>query len=339
MEWMRLSAKGQVQLTPWPMNRVGAPLVPCRPQVESRPIMSEELKTRIHGAASLPTLVYLPGLHGDWTLVSSFRAAVAGRVRFVEFTYPRTVTWSLDDYAAAIESALLAHGIERGWLLAESFGSQPAWQLIARSFQSSGPDQEAPIPNPQSAIRNPQSTAGPGVESPASPATPGTRQHFQPEGLILAGGFVRHPVISGVRWMRRLNAALPAWALRGLFRVYARYARFRHRQASATLGYVGEFVANRLAEGDQAAIVHRLDLIAGHDPSPIARQTELPVRYLAGLIDPLVPWPFVRRWLRRNCPGYLGGTTILNADHNVLSTAPQAAARRVLAWMSGAPAS
>ena len=61
--------------------------------------MTDALQMRVHGDASLPTLVYLPGLHGDWTLVSSFRAAIAGRVRFVEFTYPLTTTWSLDDYA------------------------------------------------------------------------------------------------------------------------------------------------------------------------------------------------------------------------------------------------
>src|SRR5882724_284489 len=102
--------------------------------------MTEELKMRVHGDASLPTLVYLPGMHGDWTLVSSFRAAVAGKVRFVEFAYPRTERLSLDDLAAAIEEALLANGIESGWLLGESFGSQPAWALLAkgRGFQAHG---------------------------------------------------------------------------------------------------------------------------------------------------------------------------------------------------------
>jgi len=158
---------------------------------------------------------------------------------------------------------------------------------------------------------------------------------FEPLGLILAGGFVRHPVIPGVRLMRRMNAALPGRALRGLLRVYARYAGLRHWQAAETLGDVGEFMANRLVPGDQAAIVHRLDLIAGHDPRPIAKQSRLPVRYLTALIDPLVPWPFVRPWLQRNCPGYLGGNTIPSADHNVLGTAPRAAARLVLEWMTG----
>ena len=94
--------------------------------------MNEHLQLRIYGDQRHPTLVYLPGLHGDWTLIGSFRRAVAGRVRFVEITYPRTLTWSLEDYAAEIETALVAQGVLGGWLLAESFGSQIAWPLAAR---------------------------------------------------------------------------------------------------------------------------------------------------------------------------------------------------------------
>src|SRR3989449_3449260 len=109
--------------------------------------MTDELKMRVHGDASLPTLVYLPGMHGDWTLVSSFRAAIAGRVRFVEFTYARTTTWSLDDYAGGIESMLLAHGIESGWLLGESFGSLPAWQVVKR-FQDRQAVESRSLPTP-----------------------------------------------------------------------------------------------------------------------------------------------------------------------------------------------
>lgn len=94
--------------------------------------MEEKLELRVYGDLSLPVLVYLPGLHGDWTLIGGFRTAVAGRVRFVEMTYPRTLTWSLDDYAAAIEIELSKAGIKEGWLLGESFGSQPMWTLIGR---------------------------------------------------------------------------------------------------------------------------------------------------------------------------------------------------------------
>lgn len=92
----------------------------------------EKLQIRIHGADHLPTLIYLPGLHGDWTLIGDFRKHLAGKVRFVEFTYPRSLTWSLDDYAKAIEKSLAQNGIASGWLLGESYGSQLAWQLAAR---------------------------------------------------------------------------------------------------------------------------------------------------------------------------------------------------------------
>src|SRR2546429_4730066 len=93
--------------------------------------MTDELQIRVHGDALLPTLVYLPGMHGDWTLVSSFRAAIRGRARFVELTYPRTTGWSLDQYAAAVKEALHAQNISHGWLLAESFSSQVAWVILS----------------------------------------------------------------------------------------------------------------------------------------------------------------------------------------------------------------
>ncbi len=98
----------------------------------------DALQIRIHGDASRPTLIYFPGLHGDWTLVSSFREAVKGRVRFVEFTYPRTVTWSLVDHADAILTELRKNGINEGWVLAESFGSVLAWAVIEKGFAARG---------------------------------------------------------------------------------------------------------------------------------------------------------------------------------------------------------
>ena len=93
--------------------------------------MEEALQLRLHAAPGAPTLAYLPGLHGDWTLVGAFRAALAGRVTFAEFTYPRTLTWSLPDYARAVAGMLASQGLDHGWLLAESFGSQVAWAMLA----------------------------------------------------------------------------------------------------------------------------------------------------------------------------------------------------------------
>ena len=59
-------------------------------QSRVEPEAPDRLQTRVYGDPSRRTLIYLPGLHGDWTLVGSFRKALGGRVRFVEITYPRT---------------------------------------------------------------------------------------------------------------------------------------------------------------------------------------------------------------------------------------------------------
>jgi pimeloyl-ACP methyl ester carboxylesterase len=115
--------------------------------------------------------------------------------------------------------------------------------------------------------------------------------------------------------------------------VYSWYAKFRHRHAPETAASIREFVANRVQESDRRAITHRYGLIAENDLRAIANATTIPVFYLAGLVDPLVPWPFVRLWLSRHCPGYRGGRTFWSGDHNVLGTEPRAAAEQVIDWM------
>ena len=252
--------------------------------------MTEKLEMRVYGDASLPALIYLPGLHGDWTLVGSFLHALGGRVRFVEFTYPRTLTWSLEDYAREVEAALAERGIVRGWLLGESFGSQVLWSLVAR-------------------------------------------ERFQIEGLILAGGFVRHPMRWGVRLAKRLCGGIPLALVTRILFGYAKVARFRYRHAPEVLANIKEFI-DRRTELDRDAAVHRLRLIAQHDPRPIARQVNLPVYALTGLVDPIVPWFWVRLWLKKNCPSLREYKIIGCADHNVLGTGSQPAAEQVLRWMT-----
>ena len=251
--------------------------------------MAEELQLRIHGDASLPTLIYLPGLHGDWTLIGGFRHALSSRARFVEVTYPRTLSWSLDDYAAAIETALEQHGITGGWLLGESYGSQPLWALVGRG-------------------------------------------KFAAEGVILAGGFVKHPMRRTVRLAEiltgRISNVFFIWIIFG----FAKIARFRYRRSPVVLATIDEFVARR-TELDRRAAQHRLHLIAENDPRLIASGTKLPVFGLSGVLDPIVPWPWVRHWLRKNCPALRDYKVIASADHNVLATAPGKAAEQVLKWM------
>jgi pimeloyl-ACP methyl ester carboxylesterase len=114
---------------------------------------------------------------------------------------------------------------------------------------------------------------------------------------------------------------------------YAKLARFRYRNSPETLATIDEFIARR-TELDRRAAQHRLHLIAGNDPRQIASETKLPVFYLTGILDPIVPWPFVWQWLKKNCPALRNCKIIRTADHNVLGTAPRESATQVLKWMN-----
>ncbi len=252
-------------------------------------IVEDVIQVRISGGPELPTLIYVPGLHGDWTLVGSFRKAVKGRVRFVEMTYPRTLTWSLDDYARSIAKALCREGIPAGWLLGESFGSQVVWALIREG-------------------------------------------RFDCTGIIMAGGFVKHPARWGVQMAVRLCGSIPLRAITTILFGYGRMARFRFRKAPDVAAGINEFIARR-TELDRHAAVHRLRLILHNDFTLVAATTQKPVYCISGLLDPVVPWWFVRRWLRSHCPALRDYRVIPGADHNVLGTAPKAASDLIVNWM------
>jgi pimeloyl-ACP methyl ester carboxylesterase len=255
----------------------------------------EQLTIRIHGNASLPTLVYLPGLHGDWTLATSLRHVLDGKVRFVEFTYPRTLTWSLNEYSDAIDEALAENGITCGWLLGESFGSQIVWPLARKS---------------QTGL-----------------------SRFRVQGIVLAGGFVRHPNAPSIAIAKGFMASLPHSLFTACMKGYARYAKFRHRRAPETLAAINEFLARR-TEADRHAMTHRLNLILANNVESTVRGITIPVYALSGFWDPIVPRSLTRRWLRKNCPGYCAAKTIFTADHNVLGTQPAKAAGIILTWMN-----
>jgi len=251
--------------------------------------MAQEIQIKIHGPETVPTLVYLPGIHGNWSLLGGFRRAVGGRVRLVELSYPPTLTWRVEDYAAAVESALAAHGITRGWLLAESFGSLVAWPILSR-------------------------------------------RRFQAEGLILAGGFARHPTRWGARLVERVIGATSLPLLTRILFGYAKMARLRFRRSPETVSDIREFVAGFNEEHRRAAM-HRLRVVAESDLRSIAREVRVPCYAMTGAMDPVVPWPWVRRWLRKNCPTLKAYRIFWRADHNVLGTAPQGTADQVVGWI------
>lgn len=256
--------------------------------------MEEELAARTYDEQLRPCLIYLPGLHGDWTLIGDFRKAVAGRAAFVEFTYPRSLTWSLDDYAEAIERALQERNIDGGWLLAESFGSQVAWQLM-------------------------------------------TRARLRWDGIILAGGFGRYPIMCGVRLAGVLTGLLSEALMKRVLRMYSKALHLRYRRSPEVRATIDAFLSRR-TDLDRRAAMHRLDLILRSDPSSSVRACALPIYALTGFFDPIVPWILVRRWFRRNCSSLRDHKVIWRADHTVLATAPRASADQILRWTMSLPA-
>jgi pimeloyl-ACP methyl ester carboxylesterase len=225
--------------------------------------------------------------------------ALGERVRFVEFTYPRTLTWTVEDHARAVLDRLSAHGIREGWILAESFSSVVTWAILERA-----------------------AAAG-----------------FTVKGVVLSGGFVRYPYPFIVRMTRAVNRVLPLWLIKVFCWIYGRYAVLRHRQAPETLEGVAEFVRRRCEEADRQAICHRYDVILQSDARRLVQNANVPVYQICGLVDPVVPWLPVRRWLKRHCQACKGWRLIWRADHNVLGTAPRAAAEQVVSWMNFALAS
>lgn len=269
-----------------------------------------DFRLRVYGDPRLPCLIHLPGIHGDWTLVQSFRAAVDGQVCFVGMSYPQSTEWRLPEYADTVRKTLAKAGIGEAWLIGESFGSQVAWEFIRRFHHPTGVHE------------------GPSDE-----------HFFNVLGLVLAGGFVRHPTPLGVWFVHGFWRALPLACLRAFLPFYTWIARIRHRHAPETLGFIDEFVSRRTAQ-DKAAIGYRFELIARNDPRRVAQAFNRPVYYLTGGIDPIVPWPWVRSWLRRHCVAFKESVVLPWADHNVLGTAPRQSAHVILNWMSqahGAP--
>lgn len=274
------------------------PSPPSRPTHPESPIpFGAALQLRVHGTAGGPTLIHLPGLHGDWTLLAPFRQALGDRARFIETAYPHEPGWQLADYAAALESALIKHGITAGWILGESFSSQVAWAFLERQHLAGNP------------------------------------ARFRIEGLILVGGFVRHPWSWGVRLAHAASRRISARFLCRACTLYARAKARRFGHCPAAAGEFAQFAENRANDPDRHTITRRYLLIAGNHPAAIARTTRLPVYHLSGAWDPIVPWWHVRAWLRKHCPGYRESRIIWHGDHNILLSAPEQSAEQILAWV------
>ncbi|MDE2144246.1 MAG: alpha/beta hydrolase [Elusimicrobia bacterium] len=158
------------------------------------------------------------------------------------------------------------------------------------------------------------------------------RRGFKADGVILAGGFVRHPAPWGAAMMRPLLDGPWSAALRPPYRAMTWLGGALSRRDPDSARELAAFAAGRTVAQWKAA-AWRLRLVATSDPRHVARATAIPVWYLGGAVDLLVPWPWVVGWLARECPGYRGKTVFPWADHNVLGSAPKESARQILEWL------
>ena len=141
------------------------------------------------------------------------------------------------------------------------------------------------------------------------------------------------PIRAGVRLAARCARGISLSLLTRIMFGYAKLARFRYRRSPETMANIHEFIARR-TELDRQAAVHRLRLIAASDFCDIAKTAKVPIFAITGALDPVVPWMFVRSWLRRNCPALREYKIIWRADHNVLSTAAGKSSDQVMKWIN-----
>lgn len=94
---------------------------------------NDELLVQISGPEGAPALVYVPGIHGDWTPLWRIRELITRHWRLVEIAYPRSAThWTLDDYVSRLGDLFDHHDLASVHLLAESFGSLIGWTFACR---------------------------------------------------------------------------------------------------------------------------------------------------------------------------------------------------------------
>lgn len=96
---------------------------------------STGLLHRVSGRAEAPVVVYLPGVHGDWTAQTAARPVLTQGLRLIEVAYPRTAAWNLEEFASALGALLDELGQRRVHLVGDSFGSLVAWQFALHDPQ------------------------------------------------------------------------------------------------------------------------------------------------------------------------------------------------------------
>lgn len=211
---------------------------------------TRELAWRVSGPPEAPVLIYVPGIHGDWTPMWRIRELLNQKLRLVEIAYPRAPEWSLDDYTARLFDLFESQNIASAHLLAESFGSLVGWDF---------------------ALKHPGRV----------------------RSLILAGGFCSTPGRLRVAMAWLFQKLVPSALLDRMIDCYLVFL-IRKRLPKDAFSPEDFFPSSRTRRGHQA-IARRLEIIKRTDVRKLLGGLRLPILYLGGSLDLVVP---VRREIR-----------------------------------------
>lgn len=213
---------------------------------------------RLSGPEDAPVVVYLPGLHGDWTPLNRTRLHLSRHFRLVELSYPQRAEWDLADYADAAEERLTELGLGPVHLLGESFSSLVCWELLRR--------------HPRRAL-----------------------------SLTLAGGFCQPPHPRGLRLLALGFGVLPGALWNRGVEAYCMSLAWRARPVAGDAQQEPLFFAARGRRGLRA-MRKRLAIIQSADFRSLLGELTLPVGYIGGGSDPIVPVRREIETLRRGLP-------------------------------------
>lgn len=88
-----------------------------------------EFVHQVSGQEDTPPVVYLPGVHGDWTPLNRARPLLAERLLLIEAAYPRVEHWTLEDFSQSLANLLDVLELQSVHVIGESFGSLVGWEF------------------------------------------------------------------------------------------------------------------------------------------------------------------------------------------------------------------
>lgn len=252
---------------------------------------AEGLIHQVSGREELPPVIYLPGVHGDWTPLVAARPMLSEELRLVEAAYPRVEHWSLEDFGEALEALLDRLGLESAHLVGESFGSLVAWQF---------------------GLTHPQRV----------------------RSLILVGGFAQPPSFRRASLARRALMLTPTFLLERGIDVYVSHKNRRGEQRRPPSEGVMSYAAVRTTRGRRAT-ANRMKIIQRTDFRPHLHRVAVPVRYIGGQNDLVVPVQRELETLERHLPESCDfqGRLLADARHVIIASHPGQTARHITDWV------